>query len=215
MKSVRGRCDSISPAITYEEEKMLQVRRSLVMILAVAALSTTVQAGLVEFWNDAEGWHSAVGHHESVDFTQFPPGTQITDQFDGFTVDNLTFIHNSASFSDGHGLRGRDGILLQFDTPQHALAVEHLGVVRFTLYLKSELVGTTTGFSYPGVPGPVYFSGVTSGVPFDEVYMFRPMPPFPSNVISIDTLYWGTIPAPGALALLGIAFLQTRRRRLQ
>ncbi len=190
---------------------MFQIRTYVFITLALAALTTAAHADLVEFWEDSAGWHSAVAQHESVDFTQFPPGTQITDQFDGFTVANLTFIHNAASFVDGHGLTGSDGILLQFDTPQHAIAVDHLGVVQFSLYFEGTLVATSNVFSY--APPSPFFSGVISDVAFDEVYMFKPQPPFNNNVISIDTLYWGTIPGPGALALLGVAFLQTTRRR--
>jgi hypothetical protein len=61
-----------------------------------------------------------------------------------------------------------------------------------------------------GGGGTGFFSGVISTIPFDTVVI---KDPFGANTL-IDDLYFGPpIPAPGALAILGLAGLMCSQKR--
>ncbi len=170
-------------------------------------------AGLIEFWDNTPAWLGATGKHTFIDFNGFSAGTPVTSQFPGMTVTSFSFIQYAEGYNDWWGLSSPNGVKIEFDTPIHALAVDHLGVVQFTLLYKGEVVTTSSEFNY-AVPGGPFFSGFISDAPFDEIYMFKPQPPFSNNNIALDNLYWGMpIPAPGTLPLLGVALFPTRRRR--
>lgn len=186
----------------------------MIATVAASALSAHAAADVVEF-TDANAWQDAVGQVTTIDFTGLPDTTPITDQYSdsGITVDEPAFIFGPtlAAQNDKWGLHGPAGLRLYFDSPQNWVAIDHPGVAQFELYSEGELVHTSSLFFHGGLGN---FSGLVSDTSFDEVYIFKPDPPYNNNVF-IDDLHWGTVPAPGALSLLFIAsVLRTRHRRM-
>jgi hypothetical protein len=187
---------------------------TFIIIGAVSAFHNSVAHArdITLFWGTPAAWQTAVGPYHVIDFTGFAKWTPITDQYagQGITFTNPVWIHHAGFYSDGEGLLGTDGVRFELDTPHHAVGVDFVGVVAFALYYKGGFVG---GFEYVSSQfGP--FTGIVSDIPFDEVYLYKPNPPFENTNIAIDTLYWGMpIPAPGAIGLLAIGALTFRSRR--
>jgi hypothetical protein len=177
-------------------------------IVAIAGLAASSQADVLEFTDKAE-WFAAVGPVTTIDFTGFPEGTFITDQFEDVGVlftdgdDNVGYGCNSAP-NDCWGLDGNEAIHLAFLTPQRWIAVDFPGIVQFELYSGGELTYTSPWFG----AGVGLFAGLLSTEPFD---MARITDPFDSQV-GIDDLHFG-VPTPGAVWLLGISALYSARRR--
>jgi len=181
------------------------------ILIAATVTAIPAQADVVEY-TDADVWQSAVnGNYSTIDFTGFPDGTPISSQYanQGVTFTGPEFIFASAGFvNDGWGLHGPAGVHFTFDSPQNCVAVDFPGGVKFQLFSQGALVYTSTFFQPGGVGN---FAGLVSDTGFDEVYLYK-RSGFPNNVF-IDDLHWGAVPAPGALSLLSIAPLRSRRTR--
>jgi len=190
-----------------ENEMFLRV----FILIAATATAIPVQADVVEY-TDADVWQSAVnGTYSTIDFTGFPDGTPITNQYanQGVTFTGPEFTFASTGFvNDGWGLHGPAGVHFTFDSPQNCVAVDYPGGVKFQLFSQGVLVYTSTFFQ-PGGLGN--FAGLVSDVGFDEVYLYK-RSGFPNDVF-IDDLHWGAIPAPSAIGLFLIASLPKARRR--
>ncbi len=180
---------------------------------AVAALTCAsvlpAHAGVTEFTDRAE-WEAAVGAFSTIDFTQFPQGTIITDQYQDlgvlFTDGNDSIFFSNAFQNDGVGLTGRafDDIELSFDAPQLWIAVNYPGIVQFELFHNGEPVYTSTVFS--DILGN--FAGLLSTQPFDVALISDPS----DDAVFIDDLHFG-VPAPPTLAVLAFGAVVTCRRR--
>lgn len=188
-------------------------RRSLAVLLALVGFSaTTAQAGVVEF-TDKDEWFAAVGDVTTIDFTGFEKGTLITDQFEdlGVVFNGLGhfIVQSDGGFEDGWGLHrvgdGANPIDLSFTTAQLWIAVDFPGAVQFELFSEGRLIYTSNGFSDEG--DPPGFAGLVSTELFDAVLITDPL-----GGVFIDNLHFG-VPAPGTLALLGLAAAMPRRRR--
>ena len=117
------------------------------------------------------------------------------------------FIDHFESFAnDGAGVDGFGDIEIAFTTPQAWIAVDYPGAVQFKLYSLGELIYTSSGFSDKGEIGE--FAGLLSTNMFDAVIISNPI----SGKAFIDDLHFG-VPAPGTLALLGLAAVLPKRRR--
>jgi hypothetical protein len=174
-------------------------------------VASGARADVAEF-TSAQAWQGAVEeNYSTIDFTGFPDGTAISNQYSnlGVTFSGLAFIFASAAaVNDNWGLFGPAGLRFTLDTPQHSVAVDYSGAVQFQLFNDGQLLHTSTFFQ-PGGLGN--FAGLISDASFDEVYLFRP---FPVNQVFIDDLHWSTsIPAPGALAFVALGALGMPRRR--
>jgi hypothetical protein len=187
-------------------------RRSLAVLLAfVGFWGPAAQAGVVEF-TDKDEWFAAVGDVTTIDFTGFEKGTLITDQFEelGVVFNGLGhFIVQSRGFEDGWGLHRvgdpSNPIDLFFTRPQLWIAVDFPGFVQFELFNDGKLLFTSSLF---GGGGHGFFAGLVSTELFDAVLITDP-----TGDVFIDNLHFG-VPAPGTLALLGLAAaLPSRRRR--
>ena len=189
-----------------------RIMMGLTTVLLGALMSTNAKAGVIEFTDSGE-WFAAVGDVTTIDFTGFDKGTLITDQYEGLGVvfnDLGHFIDQSdGAFEDGWGLYRAGGefapIDLSFATPQSWIAVDFPGDVQFELYSKGKLIYTSSGFSDEG--DPPGFAGLISTVLFDSVLITDPL-----GDVFIDNLHFG-VPAPGTLALLGLAAILPKRRR--
>ncbi|MCH8150741.1 MAG: hypothetical protein IH830_00025 [Planctomycetes bacterium] len=169
--------------------------------------------GFVEEFTDKAEWISAVGRFTTIDFTGFPDGTFITDQYADLGIlftdgnDNI-FLSDNAFPNDGAGLFGGGftPIAVSFDTPQAWIAVDFPGAVQFELFREGELIYTSSLFGGGGVG---FFAGLVSSELFDAAVILDP----DDQSVFIDDLHFG-VPAPGAIALLALASLfSTRRRR--
>ncbi|MCH7721511.1 MAG: hypothetical protein IH988_11100 [Planctomycetes bacterium] len=164
--------------------------------------------GVIEFTDPLE-WQAAVGMFVTVDFTGFPPGTFITDQYADLGIlftDGNDSIHFTPSFpNDGVGLDGNGNISVVFDTPQAWIGVDYPGFLSIELYSEGRLFFASN--LYGGGVGN--FLGLVSSELFDAAVLVESAPGFEA---AIDDLHFG-VPAPGALWLLGLSALRARRRR--
>ena len=162
--------------------------------------------GVVEFF-DKEEWEAAVGAFTTIDFTGFPDGIFITNQYADlgilFTDGNDSIDVNGAHVNDGWGLDGFGNISVSFDSPQAWIGVDHPGFLSIELYSEGRLFFTSN--IYGGGVGN--FLGLISSKLFDAAGLIDPL-----GDAFIDDLHFG-VPAPGALWLLAVAALLPRRRR--
>ena len=181
-------------------------------VLSVCSGGRVTLGGVIEF-TDKDEWIAAVGRFTTIDFTGFPDGTFITDQYADLGVlftdgaDVIRFAPNAFP-NDEWGLDGNQQIDLLFDTPQAYIAVDFPGFLMIELFSGGELIYTS---GLLGIGGVGNFGGLISSELFDAAAIFDP---FDDNV-AIDDLHFG-VPAPGAvwiLALVGV--YATRRRRCQ
>lgn len=167
----------------------------------------TIYQGLFDP-NAQPDWQAAAGPTTFIGFTEYAPGTTITDQY----------AHLGVLFGAGDPdfiTVGDNGILnaltvadLRFTEPIHAFAVNMQSATRFKFYLGDTLVAEPLG-SYG-----IGFVGFTADFAFDRVVLWNyPQPPPLFTWIFIDDIHFQTIPAPGAMALFGAAVLGIGRRR--
>ena len=167
---------------------------------AVLALFAGVGSayGDVTVFSDKDAWIAAVGPFATADFTGFPDGTRITNQYGdlGVTFADITdFVlccSESTFPNDGAGLDGNEGISLVFDTPQAHIAVDFPGTVKYQLFRQGELIHSSVPF---GGVGAGFFIGLVSTELFDAALLTDP---FDDNVV-LDDLHFGAPVCPGDL----------------
>ncbi len=189
--------------------------------LGAALLTTPIaRAEITTFVNDFAGWQAAAGQFTTVDFIEEGPSSLVL--FDHFAVSGV-LLHRTGYFDpalpywyrftdeipqsnlhDSGGLSAQDPHAFRFLAPIHAFAYlpqtsgagDSMG-----LYMGGVLVDIVLDLAQPiGV-----FRGVYSTVAFDEVRF--------SAKRFLDDIYFSTIPAPGALAVLALAMPLVGRRR--
>jgi len=171
---------------------------------------------ITDVYTDLDEWLEAAPEVTVIDFLEFPNGTQIDDDYDNLGVnflDGFYTINDASSCLDGFCLDGNaTTIVMEFDEPFNVIGVVFPGILRFELYLDGEIVGWTENVPVTGSVGQ--FGGLFTDVEFNQVLVIDD-----TGQVFIDNLYFSfePIPAPGALALLGIAAIagRTRRRRRQ
>ena len=188
-------------------------QRSFVLVTALGlglGPASSASGEITRFANRAE-WEAAVGPFTTVDFTGFPHGTVVTEQYANlgahFTDANDTIYYNPSSFyNDDYGLDGNGDITVAFDQPIFWIAVDYPGLMQFKLFSGGELAYTSSEF---GMGGAGLFAGLLSTEPFDAAVLIDP-----AGEAEIDDLHFGPpIPAPPALALLALAAARPGRRR--
>jgi len=187
----------------------------LLPILALLTAASVSNAGVVEFENEQRpDFFAAVGGEENVstvDFTGFEDFTPITDQWAHLGVHFSGFVVTSGPGfvlfpNDGWGVRGEPDINVTFDEPINWIAADLPGQTEIELYADDQLIYASTPL---GLGGPGNFGGLISDQPFDRARFFSPG----SHAEFLDDLFFGPpIPTPGALAVLGVAFMSHRRR---
>ncbi len=179
----------------------------MAVVLSAGFGDRVAVCGVVEFF-DKEEWETAVGSFLTVDFTGFPDGIFITDQYADlgilFTDGNDSIFPNENAFpNDGVGLDGNGDISVSFDTPQAWIGVDFPGLLTIELYSEGRLFFTSNLWG----GGAGNFLGLVSSELFDAAVLIDPL-----GEAEIDDLHFG-VPTPGALWLLGVAALLPRRRR--
>ncbi len=188
----------------------LPQRLAAAFVASAILVASPVYAGVQEF-TDKDEWIDAVGEFTTIDFTGFPDGTFITDQYADLGVlftDGNDTIHNTCGYeNDCWGLRGSDTITIAFDSPQAYIAVDYPGGMKFQLFSEGRLIYTSGDF---GLGGAGNFAGLLSTDLFDGALLYD----WIDGTVFIDDLHFG-VPAPGSLPLLALGALTQRRRRQQ
>ncbi len=159
--------------------------------LTLMLVSAPASADVLEF-TDKDEWIKAVGEFTTIDFTGFPEGTFITDQYADLGVlftDGYDIIQFSPTGypNDKWGLDGNDTIQLVFHTAQGYMAVDFPGAMQIDLFAAGNLI-----YSAVFIPGGVgNFAGVVSTELFDSALLSDPL----ISGVHIDDLHFG-VPAP-------------------
>ena len=186
--------------------------RHTIGLMAAAMLAWVgngqVSGGFVEEFTNKDEWIAAVGPFTTIDFTGFPQGTFITDQYADlgilFTDGNDSIAFAGSFINDGVGLDGNGNTSLIFDTPQAWIGVDFPGFLSIELYSEGRLFFTSNLWG----GGVGNFLGLISSELFDAALLIDPL----GRDAEIDDLHFG-VPAPGALWLIAVAALLPRRRR--
>jgi hypothetical protein len=196
--------------------------QTVFLALGAALLTTPIaRAEITKFVNDFDGWQAAASSFTTVDFVEnAPPASVLFDHF----IDYGVLLHRPGSFNpaipywgrftnqdsnyihDAGGLAAAVPHAFRFLAPIHAFAylpLSYGGGDAVSLYLGGNFVANVVD---PGQPIGL-FRGLHSTSAFDEVRF--------SSILYLDDIYFQTVPAPGALALIALAapLAGTRRRR--
>ncbi len=163
----------------------------LLVALALLSAQPVVHGGVLEF-DDKDAWIAAVGEFTTIDFTGFPDGTFITNEYAGlgvlFTDGNDSIDATCAHVNDCFGLDGNPSMHLSFDSPQAYLAVDFPGDVQIDLFNEDQLIHSALFIG----GGLGFFFGVVSTELFDTVVISRP---FGTDAL-IDDLHFGVPACP-------------------
>jgi hypothetical protein len=149
-----------------------------------------------------------------VDFTGFPFGTFITDQYASLGItftDGFETIQLSGSYQlDGAGLDGNGPTHVAFAEPMTAFAIHFPGFAQVEVLDQGQSIYVSPIIAGPGA-FDLGFLGIISSVPFTGARVIDPI----FGDADTDNLYFGPpIPAPGVLTVLAAGLLvQTTRRR--
>jgi len=189
---------------------MTSERTAVGMIITVFIVVSGA-SGAVTAYENRSTWETAAGPYSTINFTELPVLTWITNQYSAlgvrFTDGSDQIIQNFNGFADGRGLNGAfDETTLVFDSPMTTIAMEFPGLVGLKLYANGTLFYSS--FSYGNTPHG-NFVGFVSTLPFDKAIIYGP-----GGGLFVDTLHFGPpLPGPGALALVGGAALACHQRR--
>jgi hypothetical protein len=182
----------------------------LVGINTMFAFSAFASAEVLEF-EDKAAWEAAVGDYTTIDFTGYPYGTLIRDQYLDVGVRfmpdcwcTIAGPNFNTFLNDGWGLDGNDLIHIQFDSPQHWIAADFPGALYFELYSDGELLYSSSLFGGGGVG---HFGGLISDESFNEV-LIQDWDAF----VILDDLHFG-VPTPAGFVCLALAALIRLRAR--
>ena len=117
--------------------------------LVVSLSLGSAYGGVMEF-TDKDAWIAAVGQFTTIDFTGFPQGTFITNQYADlgvlFTDGNDSIDASGSYLNDGFGLDGNPSMHLSFDSPMLWFAVDHPGNVQIDLFIGEQLIHSALFF---------------------------------------------------------------------
>jgi hypothetical protein len=160
----------------------------LTMCTAMLLLVVVCQAG--ESFDDKDDWIATVSDNfVTADFTGFPDGTPITDQYEDIGVAftdgaNFVFGPNDSFPNDWWGLDGNAAIVLSFATAQNWIAADFPGNLRIQTFLGGEQV--CARFFIGGGAG--HFFGLVSPQPFDTAILTDGI----DNLqVTLDDLHFG------------------------
>jgi hypothetical protein len=156
---------------------------SLIVAGALAVGAATSAKADVTWFIDRAEWEGAIGDYSTADFTGFPPGTFITEQYAALGahfIDGTDSVYfNPGLFlNDEYGLDGNGDITVTFDAPIYWLAVDYPGMLQVDLYSGSQPVYSSGPI---GGSGAGFFFGLLSTEPFDMAVLIDPI--FPDAVI--------------------------------
>jgi hypothetical protein len=162
-----------------------------------------------------DAWSAASGPFTTIDFTGYPQGTLITDQYEeqGILFESsdadIVFFSSFLYPTDGIGINGLVEVEMSFSDPIFSFGMHHPGA-RFVLAFNGDTLLWTSPILGGGGVG--FFSGFTSTLAVDRVLVLAattaPDPP-----VFVDNIYFSTVPGPSGAALLALAGLLGRGRR--
>lgn len=165
--------------------------KHLIGACAVAAISAHASAQLTEF-TDQAAFLAASGPMTEIDFSEFPVGTVLTNQFAPLEI-NFTdaddTIFSNVAFLNGVGLQGSGDIVVSYSTPRFAVGCSYPGGLRLELFNGNIPVGVSQDF---GGAGTGFFGGVVSVQPFDRLVISD----WVDSFVFIGTLLVESTPAP-------------------
>jgi hypothetical protein len=182
------------------------VRLFLIVLALVTGFGSLAARGEVTEYENGAAWYAAVGEVTTIDFTDQPAGSIITDQYASLGVhftdgNDIAFAGPSIFPNDAIGLRGHivqpSGIHIAFDTLQRWLAVEFPGGVDIQLFRDGDMFHES---NLLGVGGIGNFAGLVSTIGFDAAYIDDSADFF----VFIDDPHFG-VPGRGILPLLALA----------
>ena len=162
-------------------------------ILAAVCTSSAVGAADVVVVRDKAEWIALIDEFDTIDFTGFPEGTLITNQYADrgllFTDRHDFILHEESLFpNDGEGLDGGFvkwlmEVHIDFRADQFWFAIEYANAgVEIDLYRDDELL---FHLQSPAAPGSgSFFFGVILDEPFDEAHLG-------GGFVLIDDLHFG------------------------
>lgn len=188
--------------------------KHLIAIVTSISLVPPAAASVMLIQADFDAWAQLAAPYTTIDFTGFPNGTNITDQYSGLGVlftdpDPNTVMSNVPPYFplDGSGMIGESAVDLSFAQGINAVSFHFHGFLSIALYSNGSLAYQSPEVGTGGW-GVIQFAGVVSDTPFDLV-LLRNGPDW----VGLDNLYFSTIPGPGGVALLAMAALSCRGRR--
>ncbi len=111
---------------------------SIVLVGTLALGTADPAAAAVMEFTDRSAWENAVGGFTTIDFSGFPEGTFITDQYAASGVlftDRNDSINSTPSFlNDGWGLDGNGDVTLSFAKPQAYIGVDFPGALHLNSF---------------------------------------------------------------------------------
>jgi hypothetical protein len=182
------------------------------LIAALVGFLSDAASATVTIYSNKTNWENAAGAYSTIYFNELPANTWIDEQYAYLGVhftDGSDQIYESDAFvTDGFGLNGAlDDSTLEFDAPLTSIAMDFPGIARIQLFFEGKLMYTSPELGLPGIGN---FRGLISTEAFDSVKLYDPA----FAGFFADNLYFGPpIPAPGVLALLGVATLFNGRHR--
>lgn len=183
--------------------------------LVILGVVCPAEAAVVTEFTTYESWVTQAGTVTPVLFTELPPDTLVTDQYQSIGAmftdadGNWTLGVGSPLFpQDGTGLDGEYLITVELLTPAVGVAAHFPGGVRYRLYSGESLVYQSSYFGGGGIGN---FGGVISATAFDRIEIID----LPNNQVFLDNLYlsFAPVPAPSGLALLALGTSARCRRR--
>jgi MYXO-CTERM domain-containing protein len=186
--------------------------KTLLATGAISVLSSTANGEIISYSNNFAGWQTAAGPYQTCTFAEFEPGTIITDQYArlGAYFTNIwsdVVEYSLFSFpSDGVGIDGNGPIEITFSETMYAAALHGKGIPTLKLYKGSTFLGDVQAAA--GTPSNLVAAVSTIG--FDRV-VFQGQTA--GGDATADTIYFSTVPGPGALAALGVLGVLRSRRR--
>jgi MYXO-CTERM domain-containing protein len=189
----------------------MHARVALVVLLS-CPFATKALGGFTYVSSFAQ-WQAFAPVYTTIDFTDLQKGEWLSDQYLDLGVNFIDggFAEQSSLYpQDSFGVYGACYMDIAFDSPQYAIGSHHPGSMRFDIYFGSTLLYTSLSTG----SGLNNFRGVLSTQPFDRVVMRGDTLGPPScDPISVDNIYFSSVPGPGALPLLALGCLGRGRRR--
>ncbi len=174
-------------------------------------------AASAQVFYDQTSWDDAVPVQETLDFTGFSDAEWLSDQYadQGVTFSGTSqIVGPGGQFpNDGWGVWGIGGSWVHFDEPMNWIGAHHPGSIKYRLFLGETLVYESPSFIHGG-SNIGNFSGVMLDIDFDTAWIHRSGSSGPNSFYD-DLHYgnWAMVPAPGALAMFGLAAFGAARRR--
>jgi len=165
--------------------------------------------------NSFDSWASAAGAYTTIDFTDFPVNTHLTNEYASsgviFNSDDPDVILGPACSTftlDCWGLNGVHQTGIDFLAPTYSFSYHHRGKHQVFLFDGATMIYASPGFGGSGGP---FFDGLISTQAFDRIEIVPWQDPTAS--VAIDNIYFSSIPTPPAFAALLIGGLWPSRRR--